>query len=136
MKKIPSIENLNPALSAVSSASTSFSEILNAWSDYKKTYEIERTKREFISAKRDVCIAQIRAQQETIKHYLTERFSERKLVILGMFDTLDKGIEKGDDKLISQAMDNIINTVKTSPLDGIKNLISQIDDQNVDAIDI
>ena len=136
MKRLPSPGSVNPILANANSGLTGLSQLINAWSDYKKTCEIEETKRNFINAKRDICIEQIKAQRYILEQYLTKSFSERRLVIEGMFNALDKGIEKGDDNLIAQAMDSIVKTVKSSPLEGIQNLMHQIEDQNVEVIDI
>ena len=53
-----------------------------------------------------------------------------------MFATLDKGIENKDDHAIDLALHGILETVKTSPLSGIGELISQLEDKNVNVIDI
>ena len=114
----------------------SFGMLIESWKDYKKTCEIEATKREYIQAQKEVSIERIRAQRSIMQQYLSSVFEERKLVIEGMFDQLDKGLETGNDKLISVAMNTIIATVQTSPLQGAKELFQAIDDNNVECIEI
>lgn len=117
-------------------AAKSFTMLVDAWVDYKKVREQEITKREQIHAVRDVQLERIRAQKEVLQQYLEGTFSERRQVISGMFEALDKGIDSGDEKIIAMAMNSIVETVKTSPLQGFQQMMQQLDDPNVDAIEI
>lgn len=117
-------------------AEKSFTILIDAWRDYKKTCEVEETKRSYISAQRDISLAKIQSQRAILEKYLENTFAERRFTITEMFDRLDKGIESGNDTLIAMSMNAIVSTVKSSPLAGVQNIISQIDDPTVDAIEI
>lgn len=134
MKKIPSPIPMPTGTTVPVEQSVSM--LIEAWKDYNKICVVEETKREAIRSNRDVNLAKIKAQRDTLEQYLTGVFKERQQVISGMFDALDKGIEKGDDNLIALSMNTIVNTIKTSPLEGIQNILLQIDDPNIDAIEI
>ena len=94
------------------------------------------TKREFIRANRDVALARIKSQRDILELYLTKTFEERKTVIAGFFRELDAGIASGNDKVIAVAMQGIVSTVQTSPLQGVSEIMRQIDDPDVKSIEI
>lgn len=110
--------------------------LFEAWCDYKNTQETEITKRVAIASNREVSIAKIKAQRDVVEQYLIHSFSERRQVITGMFETLDKGIANGDERIIGMAMQSIVETIKTSPLQGIQDMMQQLDSPNIDAIEI
>lgn len=110
--------------------------LFEAWCDYKNTQETEITKRVAIASNREVSIAKIKAQRDVVEQYLIHSFSERRQVITGMFETLDKGIANGDERIIGMAIQSIVETIKTSPLQGIQDMMQQLDSPNIDAIEI
>ena len=57
-------------------------------------------------------------------------------MIQGFFDTLDKGIEKGDDQLINHSMTAILNIANQSPLAQAKEILLAMHDPNVQSIEI
>ena len=120
---------INPAVSSVKM-------MFDAYMDYKKSQESEKTKRESISAQRDVAVERIRAQKEFAQKYLELAFHERRDTIKNFFERLDKGIETGNDMLISTSMQAIVDTVKSSPIQGILELKQQIADSSIEYIDI
>ncbi len=117
-------------------ARNAFSQLIDAWQNVKTVKEQEATKREFIRANRDVALARIKSQREILELYLTKTFKERKAVIENSFRVLDEGIASGNDKAIDAAMTMIVNTVQTSPLQGVKEIMRQIDDPDVKCIEI
>ncbi len=117
-------------------ARSAFSQLIDAWQNVKTVKEQEATKREFIRANRDVALARIKSQREILELYLTKTFKERKAVIENSFRILDEGIASGNDKAIDAAMTMIVNTVQTSPLQGVKEIMRQIDDPDVKCIEI
>ncbi len=113
-------------------ASEAFTQLVSAWREYKITKEVETTKRVQIAAWRDATITRLDYQRELLEDYLKNTFAERRTVIEGMFNKLDQGIAKGDNQLISMAMQSIISTVQTSPLQGVQQIFAQMDDFNSD----
>ena len=117
-------------------ALTGLNMIVDAYKDYKKTVEIETTKRAYIKADKEKFIAKIDAQKELIINYFEYMFSERKDNFKKLFETLDKGISASNNTLIEQALSSIITIAKDSPLKGIKQLVSDFKNDNIDEIEI
>lgn len=117
-------------------ATSAFGKLFETWQNIKTVREQETTKREFIRANRDVALARIKSQRQILEQYLTEIFKERKATIEHSFRILDEGIASGNDKAIDAAMTMIVNTVQTSPLQGVKEIMRQIDDPDVKCIEI
>lgn len=120
----------------LATSGSAISEVIHAWSDYKKTVEVEATKRTSIDAWRDTRLADIQAKKDLLELYLKETFKERAGMIQGFFDTLDKGIEKGDDQLINHSMTAILNIANQSPLAQAKDIMLAMHDPNVQSIEI
>lgn len=112
-----------------------FQAIQSAYADYKETVAIEKTKRQAISAWRDIEINKIQAQKETLELYLKESFKERAVQIEGMFLALDKGISLGNMDIVGEAMSSIVAIAKESPLAQAKEAISALKDPTVKSID-
>lgn len=120
----------------LASSGSAISEVINAWSDYKKTVEVETTKRASIDAWRDTRLADIQAKKDLLELYLKETFKERSGMIQGFFDALDKGIEKGDNQLINHSMTAILNIANQSPLAQARDIMLAMHDPNVQSIEI
>ncbi len=134
-------KNMFPANTIAKAVSTTearsaFSQLIDAYTQVKTVREQEATKREFIRANRDVALARIKSQRDILELYLTKTFEERKTVIAGFFRELDAGIASGNDKVIAVAMQGIVSTVQTSPLQGVSEIMRQIDDPDVKSIEI
>lgn len=142
VKKLPGVaKGPVPKVDPVSATTSAFSLLVQSYQEYVKIKQVETTKREMIRAQRDVAISRIQAQKEILQQYLESSFSERAANFTRMFDLLDEGLARGDDKAIGAAMSMIIKQVETNPLDGISqlmagNVIDQINDPTVDSIEI
>lgn len=112
-----------------------FRHMQDAVNDYKKTVEIERTKREAISSWKDVELEKIKHQKETLELYLKESFKERAVIISGLFEALDKGIESNNIDIISQSMSGIVNIARESPLAQATEAIEKLRDPTVKSLD-
>ena len=122
--------------STVSAAAQSLETMVAAYTDYKKTVAIETTKRVAISAWRDTRLAEINSQKEILEKYLSARFTERSHTIQGFFHALDKGLETGNNQLISHSMTAILNIASQSPLAEAKEIMLAMHDPNVKSIEI
>lgn len=142
MKNLPikpiDVATLIPLSKQIPSAAAeaSVKEVINAWSDYKKTVELETTKRTAIKGWRDTKLAEINSQKEILEIYLRETFKERSVMIGGLFEALDKGLDTGNDQVIGYAMNAIIGIANTSPLAGAKEIVQAMRDPNVRSIEI
>ena len=114
----------------------SFRMLVDAHNDYQKTVQIETTKREAIAAWRDVRIRDLENRRAILESYLTNSFAERRDLIQGFFERLDRGIDEGNDHLISEALGGIVAIAKQSPLADVEKLIGDMNDDNVKYIEI
>lgn len=132
MKKLPVIP-LNPVSSVISEGQS----LINAWKDYSNTKEIEKTKRDQISANRDVALSSIKEQAEILRNLIEGTFSERAKNFDKYFTMLENGFSSGNDQQINAAMTMIVEQTKVSPMLQAGQLISKINDpNNSDVIEI
>ena len=121
---------------AINSAGESLRLLQESYFSYKKIAETEKTKRTAIAAWRDTKILELTNQREILEKYLTLTFKERAKNIEGFFNVLDEGIKNGNDKLIEQSIGAILEVARQSPLEGAKELISAMNNQDIKVIDI
>lgn len=114
----------------------SFRMLVDAQRDYKKTVELETSKREAIAAWRDVRLIDLENRRASLEGYLTHRFAERRYMIEEMFQRLDRGIDEKNDQLITGALGAIVDIARQSPLADVDKLIGDIDSPNVPSIEI
>ena len=129
-KSLKNVASQNP----LSKVYQGFEMLVNAHNEYKTICQTENTKREAIAAWREVQVNKTNSQREFLQSYLKESYGERRHVIDEMFTKLDEGIESNNPELISMAMKVIENTVKSSPLQEAAQLITALNDPNVDTI--
>ena len=108
--------------------------LLNAHQEYTKIRETEHTKRDAIKAWRDIEVNRTNQQVDVLKTYLKESFAERKEMIDGYFDALNKGIENNNNVAIQMAMSGLVNLVQSSPLTSVNQFLAMMDDPNVKEI--
>lgn len=121
-----------PVLQATSSAT----DLFNTYMEYKKTREIEKTKRRQIDADRDVRLSAIREQANILKLLIDNTFSERERNFNKYFSLLEDGFDSDDDKKINAALAMIVEQTKTSPMAQAVSMMQQIQDPDVKYIDI
>lgn len=110
--------------------------LITAWKDYKVTHEVETTRRTQIAADRDVRLAAIKEQSAAIRSMIENTFRERARNFDQFFTLLDDGFTSGDDKKISTALALIVEQTKVNPMAHAAQLMSNINDPNIDVIDI
>jgi hypothetical protein len=113
-----------------------FIELLSAWGDYKKTCEIETTRREQIWADRDVRITAIKEQATIFREALRETFRERAALFDKSFEMLDAGFASDNDRKINTALALSVKQVETNPMAQALQLIRDMNDPNVHEIEI
>ena len=124
-----------PTAIPLEAATSSFTRILEAHNEYKKIAAQEKTKREAIGAWKDVRLKELKNQQEILRLYLENTFRERREMIDGLFNALDKGIEAGNINVIDTAINGIVNIAKDSPLQQIDKLILSLKNDDVKVIE-
>jgi len=113
-----------------------FKLLIDAYKENYKVTEEETTKRHNITAMKEYEIEKIKAQKEIIKDYFEKIFSERKNNFQRMFNALDKGIENNNVEAIQASMTMIVTLSKESPLQDMKSLISDFNNNDIQSITI
>ncbi len=132
--KIPAITKAIPI--PTTAAFDAFDNLVNAWKDRKNTAEIEQTKRENIKSWRDTNIKAIEENSAILKLYLERSFQERAVTIQATFDRLDDALAEGNNEAVGLMMNSIVDIVKESPLAQARQVISDMNDPNVNMIEI
>ena len=114
----------------------SYKMLVEANNDYKKTVEVETTKRQAIAAWRETRLQDLQNRRELSETYLKERFAERRYQIEEMFVRLDKGISDGNEQLISGALGAIVSIAAQSPLADVDKLIGDMNNDSITSIEI
>lgn len=96
----------------------------------KTVTEQEQTKREAIRAHRDIELNKLQVQKENFQKYIEVVFQERSKNFDEFFTRLDTAIETGDMQLANLVMTGIINQIKSSPLQGVKEIMMQANDSD------
>lgn len=123
-------------ITPINAAGDSLKTLVDAWSNYQNTAQIEKTRRAGITAWRDTKVLELNNQKEILELYLKETFKERAKNIEGFFAALDKGIESGNDELIEKSIGAILEVSKQSPLAQAKELLVAMRDPDVKSIEI
>jgi soluble cytochrome b562 len=108
--------------------------VLDAYQENRGVIETEKTKRAEIDAQKEVELERLRGQRAILETYLKESFAERKMMINGMFDALDKGIDSGNLELIQQSLGAIVTIAKESPLAQLQNFMEDFKNPDVKEI--
>lgn len=114
----------------------SYKILVEAHNDYKKTVEVETTKRHAIAAWKENRLTDLENRRAILESYLIQNFSERRFMIEEMFQRLDQGIAAGNDQLIGGALGAIVSIASQSPLSNVDKLIGDINNDDIDFIEI
>lgn len=124
-----------PSAIPVHVAGSVMSRLIETHHEYKKLAAQEKTRREAINAWKDVRLADLKSQKEILRQYLEETFKERKQMIDGLFEALDKGIENNNPELINVAIGGIVNIASQSPLQQVDKLMFAMRNDDVKVIE-
>lgn len=134
VSKAASVLKKTPA--GLSAAQQSMETLYKAYFDYKKVVQVESTKREAISAWRDVKLNELSNQRELLEKFMKKTFNERANVIEKFFEGMDRAIENNDDNLLDKSIMGIVEIAKSSPLLQVKELMDAMRNSDVKVIDI
>lgn len=90
----------------------------------------EETKREAIRAYRDVELKKLKNQKKNFEQYINYVFQERRINFDKFFQQLDIAIETDNMELANIVMAGIIQQIQNSPLQGVQELLIQVNDSN------
>ena len=90
----------------------------------------EETKRQAIIANRDVLIARLTAEKETILAYFSHRFAERRAALDEFFELLRHAVDSNDNQQLNAALAGILGIIQDNPLDDFETFKMQFEDPN------
>lgn len=90
--------------------------------DYLKVAQQEETKRTEITAKRDVALASIQAQRETISELIQFTFQERAATLQKQFDVLDQAMAQGNAAIVDSSLKSMVAVIQSSPFKSIQEM--------------
>ncbi len=108
-------------------------ELKDAYFDYIKVVEQEKTKRRDIEAWEKTKLAAINAHREVLMDFLDRSFDERKKNFNKLFHALDKAMNAGNLAAISLLVENIVDLAKSSPFKDLASVAqtrAMLTDQN------
>ena len=88
----------------------------------------EETKRQAIAANRDVLIARITANKETILAYFDHRFAERRAALDEFFELLRHATANGDHHQRNAALAGILGIIQDNVLDDFETFKQKFQD--------
>ncbi len=97
-------------------------DVIQAWTEYLKTAEAEKTKRHDIAAWEKVTLAEIKAKRDFLVGYLEHSFDERAKNFQSLFQTVDQAVSSGDNQQLGLALHAIVDLAKSSPFKDLADL--------------
>lgn len=97
-------------------------EVVQAWTEYLKVSEQNKTERRDIEAWEKVTLAEIRAKRDFLVEYLDRSFDERAKNFQLLFQTADRAMLSGDNQQLGLALHAIVELAKSNPFRDLASL--------------
>jgi hypothetical protein len=97
-------------------------EVVQAWTEYLKVAEQEKTKRRDIEAWEKVTLAEIKAKSDFLVGYLERSFDERAKNFQSLFQIVDQAMLSSDNQQLGLALHAIVELAKSSPFKDLADL--------------
>jgi hypothetical protein len=107
---------------AFASPAQCLNEVVQAWTEYLKVAEEEKTKRRDIEAWEKVILAKIKAKRDFLVGYLEHSFDERAKNFQSLFQTVDQAMLSGDNQQLGLALHAIVELAKSNPFKDLADL--------------
>ncbi|NMG07486.1 hypothetical protein DP117_11585 [Brasilonema sp. UFV-L1] len=107
---------------AFASPTQYLNEIVQAWTEYLKIAEEEKTKRREIEAWEKITLAEIKAKRDFLVGYLECSFDERAKNFQSLFQAVDQAMSSGDNQQLGLALHAIVELAKSSPFKDLADL--------------
>lgn len=130
LPKSPNISTL-----PVDATMSAFQMLIKTHHEYKSIAAQEKTKRMAINSWETTRLAELANQKDLLKAHFEQTFQERKEMIDGFFQVLDKGLDNNNPEAINAALSGLVNIVQTSPLREVDKLMSALKDSNTKTIE-
>lgn len=99
-----------------------FKQLVDAYSEYQRVVQEERTKRRDIAAWEKTALAEIEQRRDVMIHFLDKAFNERAENFKDFFTLADQAIASGDNDQLAAILTNIVDLAKTSPFKDLADL--------------
>ena len=117
---------VNPAIGLI--ASQVIPPTICGIAEYFRAMQEHETKRCAITANREVLIARLTAEKETILAYFSHRFAERRAALDEFFELLRHAVDSGDNHQLNVALAGILGVIQDNPLDDFETFKHQFQD--------
>lgn len=107
---------------AFTSPAQCLNEVVQAWTEYLKITEEEKTKRRNIEAWEKVALAKIKVKRDFLVGYLEHSFNERAKNFQSLFQAVDQAMSSGDNQQLGLALHAIVELAKSNPFKDLADL--------------
>ena len=109
-------------VAAFASPAQCLNEVVQAWTEYLRIAEEEKTKRRGIEAWEQVTLAEMKAKRDFLVGYLEHSFDERAKNFQALFQTVDQAMSSGDNQQLGLALNAIVELAKSNPFKDLADL--------------
>ena len=109
-------------ITALTGPAQCLNEIVQAWTEYLRIAEEEKTKRCEITAAEKATLAKIQAKRDFLISYLEHSFDERAKNFRSLFQVADQAILSGDNQQLGLALQAVIELAKSNPFQNLADL--------------
>ena len=99
-----------------------FSQLVDAYTEYQRVAQEERTKRREIAAWEKAAVATIEQRRDVMMKFLDRSFDERAENFREFFTLADQAIATGDNDQLAAILTSIVELAKTSPFKDLADL--------------
>ena len=104
------------------SSAVCFSQLVEAYAEYQRVVQEERTKRREIAAWEKAALATIEQRRDVMMRFLDRAFNERAENFREFFVLADQAIATGDNDQLAAVLTSIVELAKTSPFKDLADL--------------
>jgi thioredoxin-like negative regulator of GroEL len=108
------VPQLNPAVC--------FGQLVDAYAEYQRVVQEERTKRREIAAWEKAALTTIEQRRDVMMQFLDRAFNERAENFREFFALADQAIATGDNDQLAAVLTSIVELAKTSPFKDLADL--------------
>lgn len=99
-----------------------FKQLVDAYSEYQRVVQEERTKRREIAAYEKTVLAEIEQQRDIMMQFLDRSFNERAENFRDFFALADQAISMGNSDQLASVLISIVDLAKVSPFKDLADL--------------
>jgi hypothetical protein len=97
-------------------------DVVQAWTEYLKIAEEEKTKRGEIEKCEKITLAEIKAKRDLLIGYLERSFDERSKNFQALFQMVDQAMLSGNNQQLGLALHAIVELAQSSPFKDLAEL--------------